>query len=255
MNRLEQILQREASPLLGLAVQRYDPTFVEIIARLGFPILWVEMEHAFLTFREAADLCRIAGGLGMLTMIRIPDARRENVLKAAECGPDIIDLPMANSPEIAAEFVAHARYAPEGGRGFFSNSPAMRYGLIGSIREEQHRINQQLTLMAQIETREAVDRAEDLCRVPGIDAFLLGLGDLSASMGIPGETKHPAVLEAADRTIAIAKKHGKRIAIPASPADVPFWAGKGADMLFCGGDVVCLKLGAQTILKEARGMG
>ena len=62
---------------------------------MGFDIVWFDMEHGFITFAEAENLCRIASGLGMLTLIRIPDARRQNVLKAAECGPDIINLPLS----------------------------------------------------------------------------------------------------------------------------------------------------------------
>ena len=50
------------------------------------------MEHGFTTFAQAADLCRIASGLGMLTMLRIPDSQRATVLKGAECGPDDIEV-------------------------------------------------------------------------------------------------------------------------------------------------------------------
>ena len=101
-----------------------------------------------MTFHEAGDLCRIAAGAGLLTMIRIPDARRESVLKAAELGPDILDLPMANSVEIATEFVRLARFPPEDNRGFFGVSRAVHYGVSGSIREEQCRVNRELCLMA-----------------------------------------------------------------------------------------------------------
>lgn len=72
------------------------------------------MEHGFITSAEAADLCRIATGLGMLTMIRVPDTRCESVLKGTECGPDILDVPMANNREDLEELVRYARFAPVG---------------------------------------------------------------------------------------------------------------------------------------------
>src|SRR5690348_17708174 len=112
--RLSRAVKEHGAPLLGIAAYFYDPIFVEIAAKLGFRVLWIEMEHAFISFSQAADLCRIASGCGMLTMIRISDNRRENVLKAAECGPDILDLPMAESPEDVSTFVQHARFRPEG---------------------------------------------------------------------------------------------------------------------------------------------
>lgn len=251
-NRLHKAISaRGNTPLFGIAVYFYDPVFLEIAARMGFHVIWIEMEHSFITFGEAADLCRMAAGRGVLTMIRIPDSRRESVLKAAECGPDIIDVPMANSPEILHELVRHARFAPVGARGFFGVSRAVKYGMVDSVPEEQQRINQDLCLMAQIETGEAVGRIEELCTVPDIDIFI-GPSDLSASLGLPGQIAHPKVAEAAARAIKIAKKHGRAVAVGASPADFKFWVQQGVDLLFCGNDVVCLKLGAKALLDEAR---
>ena len=127
MNRLQQaITKNNGRPILGAAAYLYNPTFIEMAALMGYKAAWIEMEHTFTTFSEAADLCRIASGLGMLTMIRIPETRRETVLKAGECGPDIIDLPMANTPEILAELVSNARFPPDGVRGFFSVSRAVK---------------------------------------------------------------------------------------------------------------------------------
>ncbi len=77
MNRLHRLLaQSPGKPVLGAALYFNDPVFLEIAAYQGFKVLWIEMEHAAITFAEAADLCRMAEGRGLLTMIRIPDARR-----------------------------------------------------------------------------------------------------------------------------------------------------------------------------------
>ena len=253
MTTLDQALRQCAGrPLLGVAALTYNPAFVEIAAHLGFKVLWVEMEHTFLTFREAADLCRMASGMGLLTMIRIPDASRENVLKAAECGPDILDIPMANSAEVLQDLVRHARFPPLGERGFFSVSRAVHYGLAEPVPEEQQRINRELCLMAQVETMTAVERAEELCQVPEVGALFLGPGDLSASLGVPGQTGHPKVLEAAARVIATARRHGKLIATAAPPPDFEFYISQGIDLLFCGHELGCLKSGAEALLEQAR---
>ena len=91
MSTLDKMIEKHGAPLLGMVACRYDPVYVEIVASLGFLALWVEMEHAAITFREAEDLCRLASSLGLLTLLRIPDARRDSVLKAAESGADILD--------------------------------------------------------------------------------------------------------------------------------------------------------------------
>jgi len=251
MNRLHHALSlAEGKPLLGAALYFYDPIFLEIAALMGFKVIWIEMEHASISFAEAADLCRMAAGSGMLTMIRVPDTRRESVLKAAECGPDIIDIPMADTPEQVAELVRYARFAPQGTRGYYSVSRALKYGIVDSVTAEQQKVNEELSLLAQIETVEALGRIEELAAIPDVDIFI-GPADLAASLGIPGQTSHPKLLAAAEQIVRVARKHGKKVVTACGTADFIHWTRLGIDLLFCTNDVVCLKAGAQLALKAA----
>jgi 2-keto-3-deoxy-L-rhamnonate aldolase RhmA len=251
MNRLHRAIQTaNGRPLLGAALYFHDPVFLEIAAHMGFKVIWIEMEHAAISFEQAADLCRMAAGTGMLTMIRIPDARRESVLKAAECGPDMIDIPMADSPEQVAELVRYARFAPLGARGFFSVSRALKYGLVESVPHEQQRLNEELSLLAQIETKEALAQIEEIASIPDVDIFI-GPADLAASLGYPGQTSHPEVLEATEQIVRVARKHGKKVVTACGASDFIHWTRLGIDLLFCTNDIVCLKVGAQAALKSA----
>lgn len=252
MNRLQKA-RRENGPavLLGIAVYFYDPIFVEMAAHLGFHVIWIEMEHGFISFAQAADLCRMARGSRMLTMIRVADTRRENVMKAAECGPDIIDVPMIETPEMVNDFLQAGRFPPVGNRGFFSVSRALKYGLVDTIADEQTRLNEELCLMVQIETAPAVSRIDELCAIPGIEIFI-GPSDLSASLGVPGQLGHPRVFEAAKRIIASAKQNQKLVAVGAGPAEFGFYVEQGVDLLFCGNDIACLRLGIQSMLQQAQ---
>jgi len=252
MNRLHLAIERNhGRPLLGAALYFYDPIFLEIAAHMGFQVIWIEMEHAAISFSEAADLCRMAAGTGMLTMVRIPDSRRESVLKAAECGPDIIDIPMADSPEQVADLVRYARFAPQGSRGFFSVSRALKYGIVESVPDEQQRINQELSLLAQIESDVALQRIDELVSIPGVDIFI-GPSDLAASLGLPGQTSHPRLLKAFETIVRAARAHNKKIVTACAPADFMNWAKLGVDLLFCTNDISCLKAGAQIALNAAQ---
>jgi len=252
MTRLQRLRQEKGpGPLLGAAVYFNDPIFIEICSYLGFSVMWIEMEHAHLTFAETANLCRISQGCGLLTMIRIPNASRENVLKAAECGPDIIDVPMANSAHELNELVRYGRFAPVGERGFFSVSRAVKYGIAPDVPARQQALNDELCLMAQVETTAALANLEQICSVPGVDIFI-GPSDLAASLGVPGQTGHPRVREAGDLVIRTAKKHGKLVAVGSMPADFKFWTKAGVDVLFGTNDTSCLRIGAQVVLQQAR---
>lgn len=254
MNRLQKRARANGDrTLLGAAMYFYDPIFLEIAAHLGYQAIWIEMEHAPITFAEAADLCRMASGSGMLTMIRIPDTQRENVLKAAECGPDIIDVPMISSPQQIHELVKNSRFAPQGGRGFFSVSRAVKYGLVDNVPDEQQQLNSELCLMAQIETAEALGRLEDIAAVPGVDLFT-GPADLAASMGFPGQPSHPAVMAAAKRIVETARRHGKAVSSACARGDLAQWLELGLDLLFITNDITCLKSAAQATLMEAQAL-
>ena len=251
MNRLHRAIElANGTPLLGAALYFYDPIFLEVAHHLGFKVIWIEMEHAAITFAEAADLCRMAAGTGMLTMIRIPDSRRESVLKAAECGPDIIDIPMGETPEQIADLVAYAKFAPEGSRGFYSVSRALNYGIVDSVPDQQQRLNTELSLLFQVETVTALGRLEELCSIPNVDVFI-GPSDLAASLGVPGQTSHPRVLEAISEIVRVARKHGKKVVTACAPQDFIHWTRLGIDLLFCTNDIASLKAGAQLALTAA----
>jgi 2-keto-3-deoxy-L-rhamnonate aldolase RhmA len=252
MNRLRKAVELNGGrTLLGAALYFYDPVFLEVAAHLGYQAIWIEMEHAGITFAEAADLCRMATGSGMLTMIRIPDSRRENILKAAECGPDIIDVAMVDEPSQMKEMLKYGRFAPAGGRGYFGVSRAVHYGVFNSVNETQQSLNRELCLMAQIETTEAMKNLDELASIPGVDLFL-GPADLAASLGHPGETLHPSVRQAATRVVQAARANNKCIASACGPADFKFWLDQRIDLLFCTNDIASLKRGAALALEEAR---
>jgi 4-hydroxy-2-oxoheptanedioate aldolase len=251
MNRLNKAIQLAGGrPLLGAAIYFYDPVFLEIAAIMGFKAIWIEMEHAAISFAQAADLCRMAVGKGMLTMIRIPDARRENVLKAAECGPDIIDLPMADSPDQVTELVRYSKFAPEGARGVWCCSRPLKYGIAVDTLAQQQQLNGELNLLAQIETVEALKRIEELASIPNVDIFI-GPADLAASMGIANQTNHPKLLQAAEHIVHVARTHGKKVVTACASADFVHWTRLGVDLLFCTNDIACLRAGAQLALKAA----
>src|SRR5665213_3798813 len=168
MNRLRKAVEQNGGrTLLGAALYFYDPICLEVAAHLGYQAIWIEMEHAPITFAEAADLCRMAAGTGMVTMIRIPDSRRENILKAAECGPDIIDVAMIDEPCQMQEMLRYGRFAPAGGRGIFGVSRAVEYGVFNSVPERQQALNSDLCLMAQIETATAMKNLDQLAAIKG----------------------------------------------------------------------------------------
>jgi 2-keto-3-deoxy-L-rhamnonate aldolase RhmA len=157
---------------------------------------------------------------------------------------------MVNTPEQIRELIRYARFAPEGERGYFSVSRALKYGLVDDVPAEQQRLNQDLSLVVQIETVDALARIDQLAAVPGVDIFI-GPGDLAACLGFPGQGSHPRLLEAVETIVRAARRHGKKVITACNPTDFIHWTRLGVDLLFCTNDISALKHGAQHALALA----
>ncbi len=116
--------------------------------------------------------------------------------------------------------------------------------------DQQQRLNDELCLLVQVETKTAVGCAADLCGVPGIDGIFLGPGDLSVSFGVPGQPGHPEVRSAMETTIKVARQAGVLAAGACAPSDFAYWADCGAELLFCAGNISCQIAGAKLALEE-----
>ena len=158
---------------------------------------------------------------------------------------------MIETPEQMRSLREYARFAPAGSRGFFSVSRALRYSIPSSAVAQQQSINNDLCLMAQIESRVGLDRVDELAAVPDVDLFI-GPADLAASLGLPSQTSHPDVQAAAARIVKAARDNDKCIATACAPDEFALWLGLGVDLLYCANDISCLKQAAGDWLNSAR---
>jgi len=142
-------------------------------------------------------------------MIRIPEARREVILKSMEMGAMGILLPQSETVEQVRTLVECSKYAPLGSRGVSLLRSHTRFEKIANAREYMDNANDQTLLLAQIESQKGVDNLEAILDVEGIDAAFVGPNDLTQSLGIMGQTDHPKYLEAIDKIITTAKQKNK----------------------------------------------
>lgn len=125
-------------------------------------------------------------------------------------------------------------------------------GYIGTnAHEVMPAINEKIIAVAQIETVEAIDKLDEIAAVPGIDALVAGTIDLSISMGIPGQTTDNRVIEATEKIITIAKKHGKISGTHiGNSSAIRDWIKKGMRLVACSTDVALYYQVSKDIVKE-----
>ena len=175
----------QARVLRGVAVLSRAPQIAELAGRLGFDLVWIDVEHGGVSFGEVETLCMAAESGGAVPVVRLPDHHRHHILRALEVGARIVIVPMVNDAETAREVVRHGKFPPLGERGFNTRSRGLNYGLAGlpEISNTFAAANAGTHLIAQIETLEAAENLDAICAVDGISGVLVGPGDLSVSMG------------------------------------------------------------------------
>lgn len=207
-NKLRELLS-ENRPLFGTFANFRDASLVEYLGLAGFDWVVIDAEHEGTGVETTYHLVRAANAVGLGSVVRIPTNRPELALAYAETGVDALLCPHIDTPQAAVEFASSVRYWPDGARGAGSTSRAASYGF-GWTPAEYFGSNDQLTLaIALLEDEKAFAHLDEIVKVPGIDIFTIGPGDLALSMGLPGQSSDPRVVDVITKAVPIIKGSGK----------------------------------------------
>ena len=221
----------------GVAIYSGSMELSELAIRIGFDTVWIEMEHGPTGFTQAEALCQAAEAAGGFGTIRATDGQRSNVLRALETGARIVVVPMIDTPEQARSVVDFGKFPPLGQRGFNTRSRGLDYGLV-PLAELFQQANARTHLFVQIETKRAVENVGEICRVAGLSGILIGPGDLSASLGMPGDFKNPQLISTINGCIRTARSAGLHVGVAVGQGpllDAALQAGAG--LVYCTSDV------------------
>ena len=147
-------------------------------------------------------------------------------------------VPMVQNAEQARAAVAATRYPPKGIRGVSVANRANRYA---RVKDYFQRANDEVCIVVQIETREALGHLEAIAAVEGVDALFVGPSDLAADVGHLGNTSHPEVRALIETTLARIHRTGKASGILTGvEADARHWLSLGSTVVAVGSDLSLL---------------
>jgi 2-keto-3-deoxy-L-rhamnonate aldolase RhmA len=173
-------------------------------------------------------------------------------LQALDSGAGGIIAPHIRSAAEAEALVRHCHYVP-GGRGFAGSSRAAGYTTLGMTRTRE--AARKVTVVAQIEDVDAVEDAEAIAAVNGIDAIFIGRIDLTVSLGCESPDD-PAVLAAVRKVCGACRKADRRVGMFLSHAeDVPEWVAEGVSLFILSSDQDFLLRGARALGAAIRDSG
>ena len=233
----ERILSGEL--MCSIAAQLGSSLTVEMISNAGFDWTWIDCEHGSGDYSELIYQLQVARMGNAPAIVRISWNMPWLFKRVLDLGAAGIMVPYVNSADEAEQAVQSLRYQPEGMRGVASSPPCSGFGQ--QFDDYYGQANDNLTLMVQIETVEAVKNADEIAAVPGVDVLFVGPMDLSVSLGITKQFKDPKLEECLDTVVAACRKHGKAPGILTPTLEfLPPWIEKGFNVFVVGSDSVLL---------------
>ena len=224
-----------------------DVFVVRLAANAELDFIVLDMEHGPIGLETASTLCQFARALGITPLARVAAPHYEIMCPLLDAGAQGLILPRMKSAEGVRQAVDCCMYPPQGQRGAVLTKGLSDYQPV-DLTSFLNNANEQIMILPQVELVEALDCLDDFLDVPGISGVLVGPGDLSISMGIPGDLDNPKEVAAIERVIAGCKKRNLARGIAIMPHDrMATWRDKGINMLCAGSETSILLQGFKQI--------
>ena len=248
-NNLREKLHRGKRCLGGWLIFS-NPDITEIMAHAGFDALVVDHEHTPASMYSLVDCVRAAGSAEATIILRLPDHDPTYLGRCLDAGVEAVMFPGINSAAEMAALIDACRYPPEGMRGV--SVPTIRaagYGL--QFQEYLDRYWDELLIIAQIETVRGADAIEEICALERLDMIFIGLGDLSADMGLLGKFSEPRFTEVVTRVEDAARRYGKLLGgVAFSKATTAAMFERNYHFIASASDLTFIREGATSAVKE-----
>jgi 2-keto-3-deoxy-L-rhamnonate aldolase RhmA len=252
MNDLKHKLKNGGLAIGTMISEIRNPNLAYMLGRCGFDFFVIDNEHGSYSPETVSDMIAAARGAGVFTIVRIPEIRREAILKPLDCGAAGLLVPQVDTADQAKEVMRHAKYPPMGNRGTALSRAHSLYDN-PDFEEYLSRTNEATFVAVQAESPQAIDNLESIAATPGVDAIFVGPADLSVSMGIPGQFSHPREIEAIERVVAVCRKQGIAPGMHMSDFEtLKHWIRKGMRFVTFSSDVDLLTRAAEKSISALR---
>jgi 2-keto-3-deoxy-L-rhamnonate aldolase RhmA len=182
------------------------PSVTETFARAGFDFMFIDMEHSTISIEQGQRIIAASQSEGVPCIPRPVSHSNDYLKPLLESGADGMLVQMVETPDQVQALIRDVKYPPVGRRTYGVNR-AQAYGF--DFDEYIHNWNKTSSFMLQIESIKGVENINQLLAFDEVDGVMVGPLDISGSLGVPGQTTHPLVIEASRKVIEACERHGK----------------------------------------------
>ena len=216
-----------------------------LAAASGHHWLFLDNEHGAFSVNEIAQLCLASLPSGVTPIMRCCAGAIDEATRALDNGALGIVMPHVDTAE-QAQRLADALHYPPRGRRSWGGPPAVYSFSPPPMVEAQAAINDEILTVTMIESPQAVEGADAIAAVDGVDVLLIGTSDLSSELGIAGQAGHPKIVAAYERVAVACRKHGKILGMGGvyDEENASRYVGMGARFVLTGSDHSYIMTGA-----------
>ncbi|RTY34223.1 4-hydroxy-2-oxovalerate aldolase [Chlorobium phaeovibrioides] len=197
---------RNRERLFAAWVSYSHPSITETFARAGIDVMFIDMEHSTISLEQAQRIIAASQSEGVPCVPRPVSHANEYLKPLLDSGSDGLLIQMVETPEQVEALIKDIKYPPVGRRTYGLNR-AQAYGFDFDAYIESW--NDTSLFLIQVESIKAVENIDALLAYDEIDGVMIGPMDMSGSLGVPGQTTHPLVIEASKKVIEACEKRGK----------------------------------------------
>lgn len=241
---------KEGKPTIGSWVTLDSPLAAGIMARTGLDWVVVDTEHGALGYKEMLAAIHAVLLTPAVPIVRTTWSDTALIKRALDAGAMGILVPMVMTPNEAEQAAEAVRFPPKGRRSIGGLAAQTLHG-----DDYFTAANEQILLAVQIEHKDAVELAEEICRVEGVDLVFVGPYDLAASMGLLNcpFKDHPNWQEAVQAVLSAAGRAGKPAGIHASSAEeASGYLRQGFQFVAVSSDAQLLRSAVESIVAELK---
>jgi 4-hydroxy-2-oxoheptanedioate aldolase len=252
-NSLKRKLQ-DQDCVIGTFLEIPSPQLVELLGLAGFDFVIIDREHGTIDLAQTEDLIRASLSTGISPLVRVAACDPVLVRQPLDMGAGGIHVPQIGSVESAALAIRSARFHPLGERGLQPFVRAASYRAHPTA-EFLAQANRDIVLIFHIEGKEGVEALDGIMALDGMDVAFLGPYDLSQSLGVPGQVKHPRVREKMLEVVEKCKAAGSCVGTYCDDIETAReWRRLGVRYLAVSIDAAIFLRGAEAIVREVRGL-
>jgi len=231
---------RSGKRVYGTLIVSTSPRWIDIIDQLNLDFVFIDTEHIAINRQQLSWMCHGYMGKGVAPVVRIPAPDPYHACMALDGGAKGIVVPYVETVDEVQQLRGAVKTRPIKGqklRNYLDGTKDFEPGLAEYIEIN----NDDHVLIINIESQPAIDIFDEILKVPGLDAVLIGPHDLSCNLGIPEQYHHPKFMAAVETILTKARKANIGAGIHAFFVDSIEkeieWAKMGANLILHSGDI------------------